>query len=101
MLLSGHKVPMHEIVSSVNCFIFFHLIGPYFFDTSVTAYLNTLQTWFVPQLRERGLEATAVLQEDGAPAHCALQLENNLTTDSVDDGLDVGLTWCGLLEVQS
>jgi hypothetical protein len=31
-----------------------------------------LQTWFVPQLRERGLEATAILQQDGAPAHFAL-----------------------------
>jgi hypothetical protein len=77
-------------MSSVVCFM-----GSYFFDTSVnhTAYLNTLQTWFVPQLRERGLEATAILQQEGAPAHCALQLENNLTTNSVDDGLDVGLKY--------
>jgi hypothetical protein len=51
-----------------------HLIGPYFFDTSVNcaAYLNMLQTLFVPQLRERGVEATVFLEQDDAPAHYAL-----------------------------
>jgi hypothetical protein len=29
------------------------------------------------------------------------ELENILTTDSVDDGLDVDLIWCGLLEVET
>jgi hypothetical protein len=74
---------MHEIVSSVNCFIFFFQVGFYraiFFDTSVshTAYLNLLQAWFVPQLRETGLETTAVLQQDGAPAHVALPVRECL-----------------------
>jgi hypothetical protein len=42
------------------------------------AYQNTLQTWFVPKLRERGLEATAVLQQDGAPANVALPVREYL-----------------------
>jgi hypothetical protein len=56
---------------------------------------------FFPQLRERGLEAKAVLQQDGAPRIILSQLENILTTDSVDDGFDEDLTWCGLIEVQT
>jgi hypothetical protein len=57
--------------------------------------------FFFPQLRERGLEAKAVLQQDGAPRIILSQLENILKTDSVDDGFDEGLTWCGLIEVQT
>uniref|UniRef100_UPI00358FD722 extracellular calcium-sensing receptor-like n=1 Tax=Myxine glutinosa TaxID=7769 RepID=UPI00358FD722 len=33
-----------------------------------------LMTWFVPQLRERGLKATAILQQDGTAAHCDLAI---------------------------
>jgi hypothetical protein len=29
------------------------------------------------------------------------ELENILTTDSVDSGLDMDLIWCGLLEVET
>jgi hypothetical protein len=62
-------------------------------DTSVsyTAYSNMLQTWLVPQLREGGLEATVLLQEHGVQPHYALQVGNILTTNSVDDGLDVDM----------
>jgi hypothetical protein len=47
----------------------------YFFCASVshTAYLNILQRVF-PQLRERGFEATAILLQDGARGHCAVQI---------------------------
>jgi hypothetical protein len=50
--------------------------GVFFFDTNVnhTAYLNMLQTLFVPQLREISLEATALLKQDGAPVYYALQV---------------------------
>jgi hypothetical protein len=53
-----------------------HLRGPYFFDTSVNnaAYLKMLQTWFVPHLRERDLEATVMLQQDGGSALYAVRL---------------------------
>jgi hypothetical protein len=37
-----------------------------------------LQERFVPQLRERGLEATAILQQDGAPAQYALLVRQYL-----------------------
>jgi hypothetical protein len=75
---------MHKTVSSVNYSISSisedHVIEPYFFDKSVShaAYLNMHQTWFVPQLRERDLEATAVLQQDGAQAHCAFPVREYL-----------------------
>jgi hypothetical protein len=57
-----------------------HLIGPYFFNTGLNhdAYLNMLQMSFVPQLSERGLEATAFLQQDGAPTHYTLQVREYL-----------------------
>jgi hypothetical protein len=68
---------MRETVPSDNYFLISkdHLKRPYFFDTyiSLTAYLNMLQTWFVPQLHEGGLKATAVVQQDSAPAHYALK----------------------------
>jgi hypothetical protein len=61
-----------------------HLIGPYFFDTGVNhgAYLYMLQTWFVPQLGERGLEATPFLQQDVAPAHYTLRVREYLDDTS-------------------
>ena len=59
-----------------------HLIGPYFFNTSVdrVAYLTMLQKYFVPQLRSRQLEESAILQQDGAPAHFALCVREFLDT---------------------
>jgi hypothetical protein len=37
-----------------------------------------LQTRFIPQLRERGLEVIAILQEDGEPTHYAVPVTEHL-----------------------
>jgi hypothetical protein len=37
-----------------------------------------LQAWFLPYLRERGLEPTAFLQHNGVPTHCAVQVRKYL-----------------------
>jgi hypothetical protein len=67
-----------------------HMVGPYFFNTSVyhTAYLNMLYiSGFLPHLNERRLEAIAILQQDGAPAHYALPVSEYL-----DDKFS-GMNW--------
>jgi len=53
-----------------------YLIGPYFFDGPVNAasYSAMLETWLIPQLRDRGLLDDVWLQHDGAPAHFALSV---------------------------
>jgi len=47
--------------------------GPYFFDGPVNAasYSELLETWLIPQLRDRELLDDVWLQHDGAPAHFA------------------------------
>jgi hypothetical protein len=104
---SSHKGLMHEIVSSVNCFIFFFQVGFYraiFFSIRVSV---TLLIW---TCFRRGLFHNCVRQVSRQQLSCNKmvhqhmlfsQLENILTTDSLDDGLDVDLIWCGLLEVQT
>jgi hypothetical protein len=60
-----------------------------------------LQTWLVPWLPENGIQAAALLQQHGVPAHYALQVGNILTTNSVDAGLDVDMVECDPLEIQT
>lgn len=57
-----------------------YLIGPYFFDGPVNAasYSAMLETWLIPQLRDRGLLDDVWLQHDGAPAHFALSVRDVL-----------------------
>ena len=57
-----------------------YLIGPNFFDGPVNAasYLAILETWLIPQLRDRGLLDEVWLQHDGAPAHFALSVRDIL-----------------------
>ena len=45
-----------------------YLTGPYFFDGLVNAasYSAMLETWIIPQLRDRGLLDDVWLQHDGA-----------------------------------
>jgi len=50
----------------------------------------------------RGLEETAILQQEGASAHYAVPGEEYLdTTNPVDERLEVDLIKCGLLEDQT
>ena len=57
-----------------------YLIGPYFFDGPVNAasYSAMLETWLIPQLRDRELLDDVWLQHDGAPAHFALAVRDIL-----------------------
>ena len=57
-----------------------YLIGPYFFNGPVNAasYSAMLETWLIPQLRDRGLLDDVWLRHDGAPAHFALSVSNVL-----------------------
>ena len=57
-----------------------YLIGPYFFDGPVNAasYSAMLETWLIPQLRDRGLLDDVWLQHDGAPAQFALSVRDVL-----------------------
>ena len=57
-----------------------YLIGPYFFDGPVNAasYWAMLETWLIPQLRDRGLLDDVWLQHDGSPAHFALSVRDVL-----------------------
>jgi len=57
-----------------------YLIGPYFFDGPVNgaSYWAMLETWLIPQLRDRGLLDDVWLQHDGAPAHFALSVRDVL-----------------------
>ena len=57
-----------------------YLIGPYFFDGLVNAasYSAMLESWLIPQLRDRGLLDDVWLQHDGAPAHFALSVRDIL-----------------------
>jgi hypothetical protein len=52
-----------------------------------------LQAWFVPQLCERGLDAAAILQQDGAPAHYALRvreyLDDKFSERWIGSGFDI------------
>ncbi|GFG31668.1 hypothetical protein Cfor_04831 [Coptotermes formosanus] len=54
--------------------------GPYFFDGPVNAasYSEMLETWLIPQPRERGLMNDVWLQHDGAPTHFALSVRDVL-----------------------
>jgi len=76
-LHSGHRVPLHGIVSSC------HDMGNSFriscdrailcWYTSITLLIVTcFINGFMPHLHERVLEAVAILQQGGAPAHYAL-----------------------------
>jgi hypothetical protein len=49
------------------------ITGPYFFDVSVTGgcYLELLFHWLIPEPDNTGLLNSAILQQDGAPAHYA------------------------------
>ena len=55
-----------------------YLIGPYFFDGPVNgaSYSAMLETWLIPQLRDRGLLDDVWLQHAGA--HFALSVRNVL-----------------------
>jgi len=57
-----------------------YLIGPYFFDGPMNAacYSALLETWFISQLRDRGLLHDVCLQHDGAPANFALSVRDVL-----------------------
>ena len=57
-----------------------YLIGPYFFDGPVNAasYSAMLETWLIPQLRDRGLLDDVWLQHDGAPTPFALSVRDVL-----------------------
>lgn len=50
------------------------LIGPYFFDNSVTgeSYLHMLQEFLWPKVKQRRL----IFQQDGAPAHYSLEVRD-------------------------
>lgn len=50
-----------------------HVIGPYYFDGSVTgeSYREMLETFLMPELRRLRLVRTVIFQQDGAPAHTA------------------------------
>ena len=57
-----------------------YLIGPYFSDGPVNgaSYSAVLETWLIPQLRDRGLLDDVWLQHDGATAHFALSVRDVL-----------------------
>ena len=57
-----------------------NLIGPYFFDGPVNAvsYSAVLETWLIPQPRDRGLLDDAWLQHDGTPTQFALSVRDIL-----------------------
>jgi hypothetical protein len=57
-----------------------YLFGPYFFEGYVNgdSYLDMLQTWLIPQLQEKGIMDCVWLQQDGAPAHFAIQVREFL-----------------------
>jgi hypothetical protein len=57
------------------------VVGPYFFPAGgVTGevYWELLENWLIPELDARGLRNTITLQQDGAPAHYALQVRETL-----------------------
>jgi hypothetical protein len=90
---SGHRSPCLRLclhfVMTRTAISEDHTIWPYFFDTSVyhSAYLNTPQTWFVPQLSE----LSCCPATDSAPANCALPVRQYLA-----NWADMGRTWCDL-----
>jgi len=45
---------------------------------NAASYSAMLETWLIPQLRDRGLLDDVWLQHDGAPAHFALSVRNIL-----------------------
>ena len=65
-----------------------HTTRPYFFDTSVkhSAYLSTPHTWFLPQLSERRLDATAILQRT---------VYQHIALSNLDNTLPMERTWVG------
>jgi hypothetical protein len=52
------------------------IIGPYFFDMSVTgeSYLDLLPHWLIRELDNVSLLNSVILQQDGAPAHYAADM---------------------------
>ena len=50
-----------------------HVIGPYYFDGSVTgqSYCDMITDFLMPELRRLRLVRTIIFQQDGAPAHTA------------------------------
>ena len=73
-----------------------HLFGPFFFDGVVNQlrYLDMLQTWFLPLLREHGIEETCWFQQDGHLPIMPLQYANILMKSFLGDGLVVALLCC-------
>lgn len=87
------KVPVHETLSSVNYFSS---------QTSVhnTFYLSKLQACFFHNYVREGSRQWLFCQK--TYRHIVLsQFENILRANSVDDGLDMDLILCDLLEVQA
>ena len=63
-----------------------NLIGPFFITGRLNsdAYVYLLQTQFLPELQRRGIKDTCHFQQDGAPAHTALNSRNFLNTHFPD-----------------
>jgi hypothetical protein len=72
-----HEQPLHDAKLLVWCAMSEHgIIGPYFFDGTVTSdrYREMLNTFFFPELRALRIPlATTWFQQDGATAHCSNQ----------------------------
>lgn len=73
-----HERPLHSEKVVVWCGVAsFGIIGPYFFEdgegraVTVTSqrYINMLQTFLAPELRQRGIADVTWFQQDGATAH--------------------------------
>jgi len=106
-LQSGHRVPLHGIVSSC------HDMGSSFrisCDRAILFWYTCLSHCLFERASEtalccicvRGVLRQLLSCNKVVHQHIMLfQLENVLLTDLVDDVLDIDLIWCGLLEVQT
>jgi len=71
------EVPIKSPGVTVWCAMFRDvIIGPYFFDSTVTskAYKKMLEEYLVPELRRRRRLRTTIFQQDGAPPHWSLEV---------------------------
>lgn len=63
------------------------LIGPFFFDSTVTSqsYLSMLEEYVIPTLKRKRKLKKTIFQQDGAPPHVATKVKNFLSKTFSED----------------
>ena len=74
-----------------------HVVEPFFFKDRVInadSYLDILQNYFIPQLKQLNLKHNAMFQQDGVPCRFALRVKQFLNREFPDRLIGKNVTLC-------